>query len=226
LVVFFDDDVRIAPSTLYAYEQLALEHCQGSFFGGPVEVDYDKTPPQWLLKYLPASATGYVPGTSGWQAIWFLGANWAAFSDELRKANGFNIDRGPQSRNYAVGQDTEAQRNLARIGCVPIIVPDAKVWHFIPQERCSKRWALQRAHRHGMAKGMTQDRATKLFGLPRWALRRLAECGMMYLLTRFYRPGEARFRRNFELQEVTGVLRGYIRSRRNRNHTALDAGAI
>lgn len=153
LIVFTDDDARFGTDTLRAYAEITSNLEGNVFFGGPVAIDYIQKPPAWLLKYLPASARGWEPGKQGasgrgWS---FLGINWGAFSRDLNNIGGFNEHIGPGSFSVATGQESEAQTRLIRAGCGRQFVPDARVWHFVPPDRCSPEWAIQRSRRQGIS---------------------------------------------------------------------------
>lgn len=170
LIVFFDDDVRISPNTLVAYRDAADGIESGVIFGGPVDVDYEAPPPEWLRAYLPVSARGWgLNGIEGEKKLRFLGSNWAAFSTDLKKAGGFNPQLGPGNRTTGTGQETEMQIRLESIGIEKVFIPDAKVWHYVPCDRCSEEFVLNRAYRDGLSHGARRAHdAFTVFGLEPW----------------------------------------------------------
>ncbi len=219
LVCFFDDDVRIAPGTLRAYARAAAGVESGQLYGGPLGVDYELPPPDWLLPYLPASALGWSLGTpatpDGIRP--FFGANWAAFVCDIRKCGPFCTRLGPSERNWAMGEEADMQRRLRALGVRPVYVPDALVWHWVPAERCTPRWALRRAYRAGVA-GVLQEwhQWPTLFGFPRWmikpALGRLAR----FLVSRLSRDQKTRFLAARDYLHWLGMMQGYRLARRLR----------
>ena len=160
LIVFFDDDVRVDPGILRAYQTAAACYREGgAYFGGPVSCDYEAEPPGWLRPSLPHSARGYELADRGVMTDEFLGFNWAAFASDLDDAGGFNVNVGPGSPTGARGQETEMQRRLRAHGVRPVDVPEARVWHFVPRSRCSVRWLLGRSLEMGRSQGvMGQER--------------------------------------------------------------------
>lgn len=187
LIFFTDDDVRLHPYTLCAYADAAKDTETGKFYGGPTGVDYEREPPQWLIQYLPSSARGWQL-TSGVeltpQAGFFLGFNWAAFARDLREAGGFDVRRGPGAATGSVGQETEMQKQLLKIGVRSLYVPEAMVWHYVPAERCSPQWILKRAYREGVARGMEfTDPVPTIAGFPRWMIREWIKRGWEVLKT-------------------------------------------
>jgi hypothetical protein len=156
LLVFTDDDVRVAPSWLALYEQAAAQWGRGHFFGGPLSIDYPDGPPHpWTQPFLPASVMGWEwDGPEAVAEPVFLGANWAAFAGDLRLAGGFDAARGPGAPNGSTGEESAMQTRLLAHGMTGRYLPQARVWHYVPSERCSADWAIQRAHRHGVSAGL------------------------------------------------------------------------
>ena len=214
LVLFTDDDVRVHPSALVAYASASQGVTRGQFYGGPVAVDYESRPPQWLSQYLPYSATGWSLGDDGKKfdsaATLFLGANWAAFALDLREIGGFDPTYGPGSVTGRRGQEKDAQRRLQSHGCKRVYVPDALVWHYVPQERCSPRWALERWYHTQRAVGAMQAQTGRgLFVLPRLALG-LSRAVLRRFLAAFSPDPRVRFDAEWRFRGYAGYVQGYI----------------
>jgi GT2 family glycosyltransferase len=213
LTVFFDDDVRIAPGVLTAYVHAAEMHGPNCFYGGPVSIDYEEAPPDWLLDFLPYSARGWSWDVTDWR--WFLGFNWAAFAEPVLRLGGARADLGPGAQERYIdsptGMETEMQRRMASAGMERRYVPEARVWHWVPKGRCSFEWTLQRAHRNGISEGMHAGPGlVRWFGVPRWAIRALGIASARWLGSAL-RPGSRpidRFRRRCELARLSGYVRG------------------
>jgi GT2 family glycosyltransferase len=151
-VIFSDDDVRFDTKTLLAYAREAGERGR-HFYGGPAGVDYEDEPPEWLKRLLPISARGFDLGPEPLEIARpdFLGFNWAAWAEDVRDTGGFNIERGPGTAQR--GQETEMMQRLVDRGFTGRYLPDARVWHYIPRERCSIEWAVDRAGASGRGLG-------------------------------------------------------------------------
>lgn len=157
LIVFFDDDVRISADTLMAYDCAASKSPLGYFFGGPTGADYDKPPPPWLVEHLPASARGWSRSEPGPVKLpVFLGFNWAAYAGDLKRIGGFDTRFGPGNATIATGQETDAQSRLLEVGLTGVYVPDAMVWHYVPTQRCSTSFAIERQRRNAFHYGMRE----------------------------------------------------------------------
>ena len=157
LIMMSDDDVRFEPQTLVAYEREAIEQPRGWFFGGPFEADFESVPPEWLLRYLPPSARGWLPRATDFDSSKdrFFGCNWAVFARDLRAEGGFDLRFGPGTMKNATGEEFVMQRRLHERGMRSRLIEDARVWHYVPTDRCSPSWAIARSHRNGLARGLT-----------------------------------------------------------------------
>lgn len=157
LSFFADDDVRFDPGILEAYTEASTGKDSGQFYGGPFDVDYVRPPEEWLIEFLPLSAVGWSLGNEPRyvkKGNLFIGFNWAAYTEDLIRIGGFSVDHGPGSKTGAVGQETQMQGRLLDSGINGLYVPRAKVWHYVPPERCSPHWAAMRAYRWGIQGGL------------------------------------------------------------------------
>jgi succinoglycan biosynthesis protein ExoM len=175
LILFTDDDVRCDRELLCAYADAADGIEGGVFFGGPMGVDYEEPPEPWLVPYLPASGTGWAPNQRSGANLLFMGINWAGFAGDIRDAGLFDVERGPGGRSGATGQEMAMQTALREAGGAARYLPDARVWHYVPVERCSPEWVLQRAYRSGMSMGIDRERShPSRLGSPMWLVGRSA----------------------------------------------------
>lgn len=218
LVFFTDDDVRLAPLTLRAYADAARMSGPRHFFGGPTEVEYEAPPPQWLLEYLPVSAIGWQPKADAHgdfeqagRSMKYLGFNWAAFAGELRAAGGFNPEYGPGSLTKSSGQETEMQRRLSKSGFGAVYVPDARVWHHVPKDRCAPAWAIERNYRNGVQDGLFHRTENSTFWtLPPWwitsrYLKGIVRAWMWSVSTRPEQRFKAKYRRSYDRGLMHGI---------------------
>lgn len=218
LIFFTDDDVRVHPETLCAYAKAAEGVSGGLFYGGPTGVDYEREPPDWLKVYLPPSARGW--GLDGKihsiQEPVLLGCNWAAFSIDLKAAGGFNPHVGPGAVTGSTGQETDMQRRLLGMGFQARYLPAAKVWHYVPAERCSPKWAMQRAYRKGLDSGMGYlNEVPTLFGTPRWMVRVYLKKAAQLLVRRISRDRGGSFDAYYDFECFRGYMHGARLARKN-----------
>ncbi|MDF1512666.1 MAG: glycosyltransferase [Anaerolineae bacterium] len=153
LIFFTDDDVRIDPDALMTYQQATDNDLHGYYYGGPVTIDYEQDPADWLIPHLPPSARGWqLDETVTGRPTCFLGCNWAAFVKDLKQVGGFDITKGPGSRTGSMGAETAVQLRLYEHSVRARYIPDAVVSHFVPWERCTPVWVLRRLFRTGVTR--------------------------------------------------------------------------
>lgn len=168
LVFFSDDDVRFDPQILTVYAKAAEGISSGQFYGGTCYSDYEEQPPQWLVPLFPRSARGFDLFNSKYKdGTFFLGFNWAAFADDIQKVGGFNTMLGPGSPiGTTVGDETDVQHRLRTANIQAIPLPEAIVWHYVPKQRSSLKWALKRLYVHGFTKGVRMESQNEVLGVP------------------------------------------------------------
>lgn len=213
LIVFLDDDVRVEAGLLEAYARAdAARQEQPVFFGGATAVDYEVPPPEWLRPYLPPSAVGWQwrGNPEHVDAPEFLGFNWAARAADLKRLGGFDAAFGPGARTGATGQERDMQRRLLEGGWRGVYLPEAVVWHYVPQDRCSRTWALRRAFRNGVSEGLyaQPEPGPRLGGVPRWMVRTALTKAVRAIGAQFGRSPQARFAAVRDLLLFTGKLKG------------------
>ncbi|MEM8873786.1 MAG: glycosyltransferase [Planctomycetota bacterium] len=169
LMVLLDDDVRVDTGTLTAYADAASARPANAFFGGPTDVDYERDVPVWLLDYLPVSARGWSHGGGPVTEPVFLGFNWAAYAKDILAVGGFDESRGPGSGTATLGDEGDMQQRLLDAGNTAHYVQAAKVWHWVPADKCTPDWALERNYQQGLEAGRQVGPNERL---PLWLRRR------------------------------------------------------
>jgi glycosyltransferase involved in cell wall biosynthesis len=162
LVVFFDDDVYVHENTLIAYAEAAKEHGTGYYFGGPVDVDLEREPEQWLDPLLPYSVKGYDLEENRMRNE-YLGFNWAAYLCDVRRVGGFDPNFGPGSPLGATGQESNMQKRMMENGIKGRDVRKALVSHYVPKNRSNIKWLLNRSFRSGVCDGIYKERFIYIF---------------------------------------------------------------
>ena len=228
LIFFTDDDVRLDPRVLSLYATCGALHPQGRFFGGPTSVDYEQEPPRWLKRYLPISAVGWEwkASTDVVKKAAFLGFNWAAYARDIRAAGGFDPDRGPGSPTGSTGQESDMQRRLLARGLSGCYVPEARVWHYIPVDRCNREWAIERNYRHGVEHGRKHagDRPA-MGGLPLWVMRRRAQVALRGAVSALLGGEESRFKAAHRRSHLRGIMDGLRKAREQESASGLQLAA-
>ena len=219
LLIFFDDDIRVSPEVLTAYELVGKQYGPGFFFGGPFRVDYESPPPAWLKPYLPPSARGVDLGPETREVERrFIGLNWAAFASDIRQCGGFDFRFGPGSPTGSSGDEITMQKALQGRGARAIYTPDAVVWHYVPARRCSPEWALQRAYNKGIARALRKPRVRLSFlGHPIGLLPAALKCRLRIAGSRLLGSAPARYGAEYDSALLRGMLRGMLRGNEIRN---------
>lgn len=211
ILLILDDDIRLAPDALMAYEEAFRIGGDRYFYGGPVIPDYaGDPPPDWLLPYLPPSAAGlHLPSAGEINRALFLGANHALPRRLHELAGGYDPLCATGSGG-AGGEETRIQQRLLEEGIKGYSVVDAVVFHFVPPERCTPRWALQRIRRYGFTVGATEPEAGR-FPVPPWMVRMLLTQVFRVIAARLGRMALAeRFASERNLSYLAGVVMGRV----------------
>ena len=215
LIFFTDDDVRLDRDLLLAYATAARGVESGRFFGGPLGVDYEtgmEPPPEWMHKLLPKTVVGWQRPERQITRIprpKFLGPNWAAFADDLRRVGGFDPQLGPGAETGATGQETESQFRLHRAGIDGFYVPQAMAWHFAPAKALSHEWVVERKRRHSREWGIARARRNSRLPLARYAELRLFWARMRKERVTDITPDQrAQLRADYDVAKWQGRLEG------------------
>ncbi len=143
LVLFTDDDVRPYPGWIAAYWQAYQAMPEGFYFGGPVESEFEgERPPEDLLKLAPWSVRGLDWGGTARRATRgerFISANWACPREVILAVGGFDTQLGlnPGSGKVRTGEELDLMDRLQEAGLQPWYLPEARIRHFVPMNKCS-----------------------------------------------------------------------------------------
>lgn len=177
-VIIHDDDIWIGPDSLDAYVVAAAELGPGHFFGGPLVPRYDVPPPDWLYPYLPHSARGWTLGSERRiiDQPAFLGSNHGAFRVDFEAVGGYPEYLGPGQRYRLAGEETYLQQRMLDRGMKGVFLPRAAIEHYVPVERCSPHFALERFRQYQVVCEIArhiENRIKPSRFPPRWVWRRL-----------------------------------------------------
>ena len=207
--LFFDDDVRVHPGTLLAYSEAIRQRTHSAFFGGQCLVDYDQPPAPWLIPYLPASAKGWSLGHSivRIQKPHALGFNWAARVGDIRGCGGFDPARGPGTP-IGIGDESDLQQRLLAAGVHGFYLPAARVSHYVPPERCSERWTLDRALQNGFVRGLNISPTSNRASMSARYRIRFIRTSLMLMVARLVAAPDKRFHYEYWQRRHSGMLAG------------------
>lgn len=159
-IIYFDDDVRVHPDILLKYAKEVGDRKKGFFLCGRIKVDFEETPIEWLMDYLPTSVTGWhfndekceIKVPKG------VGMNWGAFASDMREAGGYDERRGPGSG--ARGQEADMMDKLLKRNIIGYYLPECVVWHYVPKTECTPEWMLSRTFEWGVGVGIKNSRVS------------------------------------------------------------------
>jgi glycosyltransferase involved in cell wall biosynthesis len=143
-LLWTDDDVTVCRGWMRAYERAFEAHPQAAFFGGPIRLRFEGSPPRWVQEqqvFVRSAFAGLelptpiLPLDAFSRALPF-GANMAVRAAEQR-AHIFDPALGRQPWRHGVlsGEETSVLKRIAAAGGTGVWLPDADVEHWIPPER-------------------------------------------------------------------------------------------
>jgi hypothetical protein len=165
-----------------------------SFFGGPVDPWFEQRPPIWIKRNFsqmgPVYAQVIVPAELDGRPIRTLvpvpfGANMAT-RRRCFESHAFDTSIGPKHARRLGGEDVALLRRLIRYGHQGVWVRDARLKHFIPRERLTRRyvWNWYVAYGRTLVRtGEIRADGSRILGAPAPALRRyLQSLSLVFLL--------------------------------------------
>lgn len=179
LVIFMDDDITPSPEWISAYWDSWRTRGAGHYFGGPIESEYEERHPEGaVLRVAGHSITGVdwgaAPRPLG-EHERFYPANWACPRAALGEVGGFDVELGLDASlgRRRVGETFDVMDRLTSVGMIPWYVPEARVRHFVPAFKTTRRFLGENAE----AIGVYSARAARphRFVLRRPRLRALCE---------------------------------------------------
>lgn len=228
LVIFTDDDVKPFPDWILAYWSAYQRHPENYFFGGPIVSEFeDPGFDKELIAFAPPSVRGLDWGhdekTLG-KDEYFIGPNWACPREILLSCGGFDIAKGLGARGgkVCVGEENDLMTRLQGKGWKPLYVPKAKIYHFVPGQKCTVKHIADR-YEAGASEEAAQHISTErlIAGIPRWMFREYLHLWKRWVFAKIRR--ENGYKQYMKLRRMIGIMKG-IRSLANRN--ALRSGTI
>ena len=212
-ILFFDDDVEVAPGTIRLFSEAAEKFGPGHYFGGSITCEFESPLPSWLEEFVPPGYQPFRPLSEDGEHSTFIGMNWAAFKRDLDEAGRFNVKIGPGSDSGINGDETLMMRCLRGVGCKGRFLAEAEVKHFVSSASTVPSWSLKRAYIEGMERAIldegNEDTVT-VFGVPRWVLRQMIINFFTSILAKCSSDPARRFRPAYELSFFKGYLAGWI----------------
>ena len=180
--------------------------------GGPIRPRWPHKPPGWvsppILPALTLLDHGDEPRDLDPTVSNVYGANISFRVAPLREAGGFDPGFGHSGGRVFFSEEDQAQRALAKLGYRTRYVPDAAVWHVIPEERMTRASFIRRRFQYGRSLGVRRARTRRL------ALRQMLSSGAGTVVAAAQGREALLMERAVRAAENAGVLYGSTRPRR------------
>ena len=131
-----------------------LCQCGIKYFAGSIKPHWEKSPPEWILKWVNLSMVFAINEHTQNGEInpdMVFGPN-SAFRAKIFLQDGVRIPThiGPKAGGrYPMGNDSALARKIANLGYKAYQVSDAVVGHMIPAKNMDMDWIVARAERFG-----------------------------------------------------------------------------
>ena len=159
IIIWTDDDVLVRPDWLTAYHEAFTKYPESQFWGGPVEPWFEEPPPAWLNASWPVVQHAYAVIDYTDEEIPIsektlpFGVNWA-IRRETQLAYLYDPRLGPRPASTLRGEETTLVRQLLANGVSGRWIPNARMQHFIPQDRMTYRYL--RGFYYGQGEGFAR----------------------------------------------------------------------
>jgi glycosyltransferase involved in cell wall biosynthesis len=202
IILWTDDDVQVKPNWVRDYMSAIAAHPECGFFGGPVELDFDGSPPAWLVAGLDTvgGALGQVRVTDdcaiGITAQLPFNCNMAV-KREYHLARPYDTRYGRSAGSLLSGEETVFMQELLRAGVKGWWVPQVPVLHSVPVERQTISHIRKALNGVGHELGIRSPATGKIRirGVPLWLWREAIGNELKFRLGRF--SGSERWHSHF-----------------------------
>ena len=192
VIVFTDDDVKVAPGWLAAAVRPLLERSDIDYTGGPVRPIWSAPRPAWLDERGNLGGTiavkdhGPAPFIFEDERKTPLGVNMAVRRRLIERIGGFRPDLGRNGRSLLGQEQAEFFYRSREAGARGLYVPEMVLDHVVPASRLTRsyfrRWwywkgvSHARVHRlHGFTElGIDINRTPRVMGVPRFIFGNIA----------------------------------------------------
>lgn len=156
-LLFTDDDVRVGPNWLTAYERAIAAHPEADYFGGRILPDWNGPRPRWLREKCLPSLDGVL--------VWFdhgsetrlfregdptpFGASFGLRRSLIERVGAFRLDLGCNGATVGRSEETDILLKARALGARGAYVGEALCWHVTDRRRLT----LRSLFRYGVAAG-------------------------------------------------------------------------
>ncbi len=163
-LLFTDDDVRVDPSWLTAYEQAIRMFPEAGYFGGRIIPEWSGCKPRWLREPCLPTIDGVL--------VWFdhgretrlfrendptpFGASFGVRRSLVERIGKFRLELGCNGASVGRSEETDFLLRARAAGAKGAYVGEALCWHFTD----SRRLTLRSLYRYGVAGGKSYKMIT------------------------------------------------------------------
>ena len=191
LILWTDDDVLVDTAWVAAYCCAAGKYPDASFFGGQILPWFEGNPPRWLQTSYATIGSAFALRDLGVEPFQLspqivpFGANFAVRTEAQRRYP-YDPELGLRPGSRMGGEETTVIRKMLADGLTGWWVPGAKVRHFLPKNRQTKRYIASVHRAYGEYQAITGGKVGGIhwFGRPRYLWRKLLSAGIRYYLRR------------------------------------------
>jgi glycosyltransferase involved in cell wall biosynthesis len=215
LIGFIDDDEEIDASW---YETIlsAFTNNDVDFIGGPYVPRFESDVPEWLPKNHTAvvgivdGGDKVVPFDASYPGI-LMGGNAVFTRETLRRVGPYSTELGRSGTRLLSCEDEDMYQRLQAAGARGLYLPQLIVYHFIPDERLTKRyhrsWCFWQSVSSAVLDRIRPQPTAYVLGVPRYFYGRALR-GMLRLAQVWKREPESRFSNELSLWELAGFFYG------------------
>lgn len=161
LIASIDDDERINPAFLEAYLRFFDTHPEANIAGGKIIAEYPSGRPDWMSHWTERPIAN--PMDFGTQVRPFPkrclpGGGNMAFRREVASKFGFDTELGRVGGKLIGGEENDFFLRLRQAGETLWYVPDAVMWHIIPEEKLTEGYLKRLGYHIGISQ---RRRATR-----------------------------------------------------------------
>lgn len=186
-IAVIDDDERINPGFIAAYIDFFDRHPEAASAGGRIIPEYPGGRPAWMSRYTEKPVAnpidlgdrvrpfprGRIPG----------GGNMALRRSAVERYGAFDPTLGRSGVSLVGGEESDLFERLARAGERCWYVPDAVMWHIIPDRKLTEEYFRRLSRNVGVSQRMRAQRNGRygraLFGEAlKWVATLLLACTM------------------------------------------------
>lgn len=198
-VIWTDDDVLVTPQWLGAYATAFAKYPDACIFGGPVEAWFEVPPPKWLERTWKDISSAYAVRDFGPESIPIskeiipFGANFAVRRDWLVNYP-FDPTLGVRPTSRMGFEETTVIEKMLGDGASGYWVPEARVQHYIPRSRLTKRYVRRIFYSVGEFDARQdagkESNATRLLGMPLRKIPQALKAELKYQIRQLYAEPE------------------------------------